>query len=384
MMISISLEHNGKYTDLDLPCREKDLQAAMDLLGVEPRRIHCMSINDVLDPVALMWLENRIVDLDELNFLAKRLQHMTLEELPEFFAAMKFEGQRNLNDLINLTYNLNCYTVIRDMTDLSTVGRKYLSAVKPNMTPDEWGATDFVAVGRKLINSGKGVITEYGVVFKNEEMKPQTVYTGTTFPDFDFKENSLVHISLTYADQRESVYLPTEALALNKTALRLGAPSLSKCVAHLLDFGVDNPKWIEKFRTMLEEDGIVAANTVANAIDVCDVNLDKLFAVMKYAGVDSPADIVKLIDHLGSFTFVPTAKNYEDIGHYVMDCMAEYALHPSYAPYFDYKAFGKDFAQKYNAQIVPGGIVFMDGPLTLDEILEREPEQTVQIGAMQL
>ena len=67
-----------------------------------------------------------------------------------------------------------------------------------------------------------------------------------------------------------------------------------------------------------------------------------------------------------------------------MDCMAEYALHPSYAPYFDYKAFGKDFSEKYHAVIVPGGIVFMDGPLTLDEILEREPEQTVQMGAMQL
>lgn len=383
-MITITFENTGKYTDLEFPCREKDLQAAMDLIGAEHKRIHYMTIYDVLSPVELIFLENRVVDLDELNFLAKRLEHMTPEELPEFFAAAKSEEMRNINDLINLTYNLNAYTVIRDLTDLREVGRKYLSTVKTNMSPQEWGATDFASVGRQLINSGMGVITEHGIVFKNEGMKQTMVYTGTTFPDFDYKGNSLVHLSLTYADQRESVYLPTEALALEKTAFRLGAPSLSKCEAHLLDFGVDNPKWIERFRTMLEQDGVAAANVVANAIDTCDVNLDKLSAVMKYAGADSPSDIVKLIDRLNCFTFVPTAKNYEDVGHYVMDCMAEHALHPSYAPFFDYKAFGKDFSEKYNAQIVPGGIVFMDGPLTLDEILEREPEQTVQIGAIQM
>lgn len=383
-MIAITMEHNGKYTDLDLPCREKDLQAAMELLGAEHNRIHCMAIYDMLSPVELIFLENRIVDLDELNFLAKRLEHMMPEELPEFFAAAKAEGMRNISDLINLTYNQQCYTVIRDLTDLGAVGRKYLSAVKPHMSPQEWGATDFAAVGRQLMNSGKGVITEHGVVFKNEGMKPVMKYTGTTFPDFDYKGNSLVHLSLTYADQRESVYLPTESLALDKVVKRLGAPSLAKCEAHLLDFGVDNPKWIERFRTMLQEDGVVAANFVANAIDICDVNLDKLSAVMKYAGVDSPSDIVKLIDRLNCFTFAPSAKNYEDVGHYVMDCMAEYALHPSYAPYFDYKAFGKDFSEKYNALIVPGGIVFMDGPLTLDEILEREPEQAVQMGALEM
>lgn len=383
-MISISLEHDSKFTDLEFPCREKDLHTALELIGAGPEKLHCMPINDVLDPVALSWLELCAVDLDELNFLAKRMECMTPEELPEFFAAVKYEGKRNLKDMINLTYNLNCYTLINDMSDMRSVGRKHMSIIKPSMSPDEWAATDFAAVGRRLMNSGKGVITEYGVIFRNEDIKMSIIYTGTTFPDFDYKGNSLVHVSLAYGDLRESVYLPTEAMALDKAAKRLGAPSLSKCEAHLLDFGVDNPKWIERFRTMLEEDGVVAANIVANAIDTCDVNLDKLSAVMKYAGVDSPSDIVKLIDRLNCFTFVPSAKGYEDVGHYVMECMAEYAIHPSYAPYFDFKAFGKDFTEKYNALIVPGGIVFMDGPMTLDEILEREPEQSVQMGAIQM
>lgn len=383
-MISISLEHDGKFADLDFPCREKDLQAALDSIGVDQKKSHCMPINDVLDPVELSWLELCAVDLDELNFLSKRMEHMTPEQLPEFFAASKYEGKHNLKDLINLTYNLNCYTLISDMSDIRSVGRKYMSTVKPTLSPEAWATMDFSAVGRRLMNSGKGVITEYGIVFRNEDIPMNMVYDGTTFPKFDYKGNSLIHVSLCYGDQRESVFLPTEVLALDKAAKRLGAPSLSKCDAHLLDFGVDNPKWIERFRTMLKEDGLIATNLVANAIDTCDVNLDKLSAVMKYAGVDSPADIVKLVDRSSSFTFIPKAKTYREMGEYYIAHSEEFRLHPQMEMFFDYEGFGKYLANNYEAVIVPGGIVAMSGDLTLDEILEREPTEAVQMGEMKL
>jgi len=52
------------------------------------------------------------VSLDELNYLASRLDEMSQSEYEQFQAAVEMgEHTRSLEDLINLTYNLDCYDV---------------------------------------------------------------------------------------------------------------------------------------------------------------------------------------------------------------------------------------------------------------------------------
>ena len=67
------------------------------------------------------------VNLDELNYLASRLDEMTQSEYEQFQAAVEMgEHTRSLEDLINLTYNLDCYDVYPGIHDHDDLGRYYI------------------------------------------------------------------------------------------------------------------------------------------------------------------------------------------------------------------------------------------------------------------
>ena len=64
------------------------------------------------------YLQGRCInrkELLELDFLARRLQRMTEREQEIFEAAAEFEEKPALTDLINLSYNLDCYTFYPDI-----------------------------------------------------------------------------------------------------------------------------------------------------------------------------------------------------------------------------------------------------------------------------
>ena len=66
-------------------------------------------------------------NLDKLNYLASRLDEMSRSELEHFVAIMDSgcDEVNDLDDLINLTYNLDNYDFIPDIKDYDDLGRYY-------------------------------------------------------------------------------------------------------------------------------------------------------------------------------------------------------------------------------------------------------------------
>lgn len=66
-------------------------------------------------------------NLDKLNYLAARLDEMSRSELEHFVAIMDSgcDEVNDLDDLINLTYNLDNYDFIPDIKDYDDLGRYY-------------------------------------------------------------------------------------------------------------------------------------------------------------------------------------------------------------------------------------------------------------------
>ena len=64
-------------------------------------------------------------NLDKLNYLAARLDEMSRSELEHFVAIMDSgcDEVNDLDDLINLTYNLDNYDFIPDIKDYDDLGR---------------------------------------------------------------------------------------------------------------------------------------------------------------------------------------------------------------------------------------------------------------------
>ena len=66
-------------------------------------------------PNALSGLEGRTVNLDELNYLARRMESFFDDEYNQFSIAVERTNAASLKDMINLTFNLDKYTLITDI-----------------------------------------------------------------------------------------------------------------------------------------------------------------------------------------------------------------------------------------------------------------------------
>ena len=116
------------------------------------------------------------VNVEELNYLAKRLDSFDTGEAAQFQAMAHKLELFQLKDLINLTFCCQQATVITDFSDLAAIGRDhYMNLHGGSASVDELNALDGKETARQLIESGSGTITPYGVVYDNG-MKLEQVY----------------------------------------------------------------------------------------------------------------------------------------------------------------------------------------------------------------
>ena len=373
-MITLTIWHSPMRTTLTLPMPDEKLQQELvDAFGDAPQRATVADIS----PQELAMLDGKEVDLDELNFLAKSMERFTKDEMSQFMAAVQVEQSTDLKALINLSFNLERYTLVQNTADLVVIGRRHLLNKQGGLTAFEVESIDFEQIGRYLLSSGQGVPTANGLVFRNSEVPYHEVYDGTTFPYYDYRGDSIVVAQLEYDGKTEYLYLPEDGLAIIKAARRLDAPSSDMCRATLTDFTTDNPWWMKHFEDVLKEDGIWAANEMAVLFPKSDEDMEKLSAVMEYADVSSIEDITQLAKHLDDFVFAKGATRHEDVGHHFVDFDSEYSASPEVMNYIDFDALGNQITEDYCGEFVEGGFVCMDHGCSLEQILEQDEDLTL-------
>ena len=120
--------------------------------------------------------EKLTVNVEELNYLAKRLDSFDAGEAAQFQAMAHKLELSELKELINLTFCCQEATVITDFSDLAAVGRDhYMNLHGGCATVAELEALNGEETARRLIESGSGTVTPYGVVYDNG-MKLEQVY----------------------------------------------------------------------------------------------------------------------------------------------------------------------------------------------------------------
>lgn len=122
------------------------------------------------------------VNVEELNYLAKRLESFDTGEAAQFQAMAHKLELFELKDFISLTFCCQQATVITDFSDLAAVGRDhYMNLHGGSAKTEELDALDGEETARRLIENGGGTITPYGVVYDNG-MKLEPIYDGRFFP----------------------------------------------------------------------------------------------------------------------------------------------------------------------------------------------------------
>ena len=167
------------------------------------------------------------VNVEELNYLAKRLDSFDTGEAAQFQAMTHKLELFELKDLINLTFCCQQATVITDFSDLAAVGRDhYMNLHGGSASVDELNALDGKKTARQLIESSSGTITPYGVVYDNG-MKLEQVYDGRFFPCYYYEPNAITVAVTSKAELEDTehitwLFLPMVQEEIDRVLLRGG------------------------------------------------------------------------------------------------------------------------------------------------------------------
>ena len=104
--------------------------------------------------------------LDELNYLASKLDEMSQGEYEQFQAAMEIgDHSGSVQEIINLTENLDCYDVYPDIHDYDDLGRYYIDELDAMQVPEHLkNYIDYEAYGRDVALEESGDFTDLGYV----------------------------------------------------------------------------------------------------------------------------------------------------------------------------------------------------------------------------
>lgn len=381
-----------QVVELALPEREDLLAEKLEQIGVGiTLKKNCRIDKLECDGGALQALVGRSVNADELQYLAKRMESFDPNELLKFRAAVTVEKPTDLKALINLTFNLHCYTVITDFSDVARIGRDHLLSKQTAISRDELAAANCEAIGRELIAGGGGTITPYGVLYRNGN-QPELIYNGRQFPEYFYDECEASLVLSTNKDLKtsETLYLPCFDVEIKKALLRLGVTGLEKCNAEL-----NTDRICEAVRSLFEKEFTLTEHLdTLNRLARCyrgfdNQTLEKYHTVFDYAWPQTPEEAVCLAENIFEFTALRDINTAEQYGRYLIQNTVHFDTDPNLEDYVDFRGYGQRRIQEEHGVFTDRGYLAYHGtdPL-VEEILSRnipleeQQDQGQQMGGI--
>ena len=173
---------------LSMPATAEQLHAAMQSVGItadNPQDFFINGYSYPLDkPLALPYDMVCAAGIDELNFLAARLEALAPADLDELnAAAQRKPGFENIGQIIDYTYNTDFFVHIPEVQTVRDLGDYYLNKSGMVDMPEEWKkGIDLVAFGRNAAEQERGSFTPYGYIVESGDQWERH-YEGRDVPE---------------------------------------------------------------------------------------------------------------------------------------------------------------------------------------------------------
>ena len=127
-MIKIRIKNADHEIDVRFPISENELYAKLaEIHAIEEKDApQSAFVTEVYWPEEFSMLKDRFANLDELNYLAKRMESFDYHEYDQFLIGITKLQNPTEKDLINLTFNLDHFTLCKDVSSYGKIGREYL------------------------------------------------------------------------------------------------------------------------------------------------------------------------------------------------------------------------------------------------------------------
>ena len=331
----------------------------------------------------LKRMEMLTVNLDELDYLAKRLASFDVGEAAQFQAMAHKLELFELKDLINLTFCCQQATVITDFTNLEAIGRDhYMNLYGGCASTQELEDLDGAETARLLIDSGAGEVTPYGVVYDNG-LKLEQYYDGQHFPAYLY-EPCMLMIGLTFRLEPEDtknitwLYLPAAKGQLERAMVRSGisdpADMRSRFSESMFPDEVDAAL---DFRY----ENIYELNDLALAVSKLSVEAQKkLGAVVEMAEPEYASQICRLAENLDQFEFAPGAHTPAEYGRFMIQESGHFEYDENLEGFYDYEKFGLQRMEQESGMFTDRGYVSYHGTMSLEELMMEDPTESFREG----
>ena len=378
---------------IPLPIPKEQYDSCVELL--ESLEIGVASNRDChLDELHSPWpvldrLEGTQVNLDELDYLAKRLDGFGDDEVAQFQAMAEKLGLTSLKDLINLSFCCQQATVITDFSDLEAIGRNhYMNTHGGCASTEELGNLDGEETAILLMESTPATVTRYGVVYDNG-IQLEQLYDGKHLPCY-IHDDTVLSLGLISKGEPENtkntttwLYLPATKKQLERGMLRSGIQDPED-----MCFQVGSSEFPMEVDVALDfkQESIFDLNDLAWAVARLDQDdLQKLGAVVALAEPENASQIRCLAENLDLFQFAPGAHTPAEYGTFMIQQSGHFEYDPNLDEFYDYEKYGLQHMNQETGAFTDRGYVAYHGTVSLEVLMMEEThqeEQTFQMGGM--
>ena len=325
------------------------------------------------------------VNVEELNYLAKRMESFDTGEAAQFQAMAHKLELFELKDLINLTFCCQQATVITDFSDLAAVGRDhYMNLHGGSASVDELNALDGKETARQLIENGGGTITPYGVVYDNG-MKLEQIYDGRFFPCYYYKPNVITVAVTSKAEPEDTehitwLFLPMVQEEIDRALLRGGITDPADARLRLEDTQLPDEVGV---LLDMEQESLADLNALAQAADALSSDaIKKLGAVVTLAKPQNAEQVKNLVENLDLFDFAPGAHSPVEYGKYMIQQSGHFDYDENLDEFYDYEGYAVQRMNEENGIFTGRGYIAYKGDISLAEIMDGSQCSRMEMGGM--
>ena len=349
-------------------------------IGDERKQDCCIDSIRAPDCPALCRMSGTLANVDELDWLGRKLESFDQYELLQVSAAAERFGLCSADELVDLSFCANEMTVISDFSDLERVGRKHYLTVHGACDPKELENLDGKETALALISGQPGYVTRYGVVYDNG-IKLDQAYDRKHLPPIWMAENCILELKIRATGEddpkkQEWVQLPASRMKLERAMLRAGIPSCGE-----MQMLVSDSRFPDEVECAVdfEYESLFELNRLCHACSgFKEQDFKKLGAVCQLAKPTCAANIRQLAENLDQFDFAPNVHTPEELGKYMIQQSGHYEYDENLEEFYNYGDYGVKRILQDDGVFVDRGYVSYHGTLTLEELMQDDPAENYQ------